>query len=129
MIKNPQNIVKISSQASDGDYLQMVFEADGMDEDELTERFKNFMRGMGYAVDTTEPEIVQPKIVLPVFNGNIDEFIVPMLMTQYNNVAISKSKHPEDIEVEAILLDAIDTVLEHNLTSVEFSQWLEHGKG
>jgi hypothetical protein len=129
MIKNPQNVIRISSQSSDGDYLKMVFEADGMDEDELTEKFKNFMRGIGYAVDTTEPEIVQPKVIFPVLSGNIDELIAPVLMRHYSDVASSKSRHPDDIAIEAILLDAIDTVLEYNLTSVDFSQWLERGKG
>ena len=50
MIKTPQNIIKISSQHTDGDYSQMVFDAGGIHHEDLVERFQNFLRGIGYAI-------------------------------------------------------------------------------
>ena len=50
MIKTPQNIIKISSQHTDGDYSQMVFNANESHYEDLVERFQNFLRGIGYAI-------------------------------------------------------------------------------
>ena len=50
MLKEPQNIVKISSQTEDGNYSQMVFDAEDMGHEELVELFQNFLRGIGYII-------------------------------------------------------------------------------
>lgn len=50
MIKQPQNIIKISSQEEGGAYLQMVFDAGNLDHWEMTKRFHNFLRGTGYNI-------------------------------------------------------------------------------
>ena len=50
MLKEPQNIIKISSQTEDGNYLQMVFDAHGIGHEELVELFQNFLRGIGFGI-------------------------------------------------------------------------------
>ena len=50
MNKQPQNIIKISSQEEGGAYLQMVFDAGSLDHWEITKRFHNFLRGAGYNI-------------------------------------------------------------------------------
>ena len=56
MIKTPQNIIKISSQHTDGDYSQMVFNANESHYEDLVERFQNFLRGIGYAIPYEEKD-------------------------------------------------------------------------
>ena len=56
MLKEPQNIIKISSQMEDGNYLQMVFDAEDMGHKELIELFQNFLRGIGYVIPYKELE-------------------------------------------------------------------------
>jgi hypothetical protein len=51
MNKEPQNIIKISSQHSDGDYSQTVFDAYDLDSQDLMAKFTDFLRGIGYYID------------------------------------------------------------------------------
>ena len=54
MNKEPQHIIKFSSQTDDGEYLQMVFDAEAMNHEEITEKFYDFLRGLGYALDRVQ---------------------------------------------------------------------------
>ena len=55
MLKEPQNIIKISSQHIDGEYSQMVFDAGEIHHEDLVERFQNFLRGIGYNIPYNVP--------------------------------------------------------------------------
>lgn len=56
----------------------------------------------------------------------LDNLFIEMLKEQYDDVAVSKSDHEEDIAYEAKFLDAMQTVLEHNLYQDEFKAWLSN---
>jgi hypothetical protein len=51
MIEDTQNLVILSSQQTDGDYIQMEFDAANMPHHLLVERFVNFLRAMGYSIN------------------------------------------------------------------------------
>jgi hypothetical protein len=55
MIKQPQNIIKISSQHTNGDYSQMVFDASLLTQKEMEERFRNFLYSIGYTDCEKDP--------------------------------------------------------------------------
>tara|TARA_R110002126_G_scaffold105791_2_gene240273 strand:- start:9717 stop:9893 length:177 start_codon:yes stop_codon:yes gene_type:complete len=54
MIKKPQNILKFSSQNTNGEYLQMVFDAKNMSYEEINARFQKFLWGLGCVSDTVQ---------------------------------------------------------------------------
>jgi hypothetical protein len=54
MNKEPQNILKFSSQNTNGEYLQMVFDAKNMSYEEINARFQNFLRGLGCVSNTVQ---------------------------------------------------------------------------
>ncbi len=54
MIENPQNLIKLSSQRTNGDYIQMAFDAGDEPHNVLVEKFVNFLRAMGYSIDQDE---------------------------------------------------------------------------
>lgn len=56
MQKDPQNIIKLSSQNTDGEYLQMVFDSEQLTYQEVTEKFYDFLRGVGYVIEYTGTE-------------------------------------------------------------------------
>jgi len=139
MHKQPQNIIKISSQHEDGDYLQMVFDAGNMPHWFLTERFENFLQGLGYTI-SNDDNIVLEEEMSPKFEGPPESFsinpftltqeqsdtlLLDMLMDQYDTLASSPSKHPADIEYEATLMDSVMNVIQHNLSGAEFTKWAE----
>ena len=61
-----------------------------------------------------------------IHNAGLDfknELLVAGLMEQYDDVASSKSTHPEDISYEKVLLEAISQVIHFNLTETDFNEW------
>jgi hypothetical protein len=118
MIKDPQNIVKISSQSSDGDYLQMVFDSEGMTHWEMSRRFQDFMRGLTYVID-------YPESSEPVCDECSDNLLVSCLKSQYTDAIEMTSMHPEDIKYNKDLMAAITVVLNHNLINDDFHAWFQ----
>ena len=89
MHKQPQNVIKISSRDADGDYLQMVFDAGGMDHWELTERFENFLQGLGYSISNDDNIVLEEEMV-PKFEGPVDDFY-----KQFNPTKMGRS-YPDE---------------------------------
>ena len=69
MLKEPQNIIKISSQEEDGTYLQMVFDADELKHEEITERFQNFLRGIGYNITYDTSQVTRFEVIDHTLGG------------------------------------------------------------
>jgi hypothetical protein len=126
MIKDPQNIIKISSQSTDGNYLQMVFDSEGMTHWEMSRRFQDFMRGLTYVIDyPASPEPICDEYYEPICDECSDNLLVSCLKSQYVDALEMTSTHPEDIRHNKDLMAAITTVLGHNLTVGDFNTWFQ----
>jgi hypothetical protein len=131
MIKDPQNIVKFSSQATDGDYLQMVFDSEGMTHWEMSRRLYSFMRGMDYVIDYPPAPEPRSESAPAIFGAPYvdqeqeDKELAHILMVQFDDTARNTSKHPEDVEYDVVLMGALDKVIKHNLAPSEYKEWLQ----
>jgi hypothetical protein len=55
----------------------------------------------------------------------LDGLLITRLMEQYHNVIGVDSTHPEDIEYDKVLLDAMNVVIGHNLSGPAYREWKE----
>jgi len=72
---------------------------------------------------------IQMKYIEDLKNVFTDEYLdgllITRLMEQYHNVIGVSSTHPEDTAYDKVLLNAMNTVIKHNLTAPEYREWLE----